>query len=177
MQTRKHTVDDYTYTHTLKTHERVHCHQSLSRKYLCSMPVSERVFVCVHQRWLVGGAIGVRAISNGGNWINATVKSGFHMFDVFDTIPFIPFQPLQWARPPIAPPTNLHWCAYLCIYICLTCPKASHSYRCWCSSQQIWELQTTSINMIHNLYVIQQSVIPIFQGQAQHPDDNNTSKK
>jgi hypothetical protein len=34
---------------------------------------------------------------------------GFYMFDVFDTAPLIPFHPLQWACPPIAPPTSLLW--------------------------------------------------------------------
>ena len=37
------------------------------------------------------------------------VKCYCHMFDVFDTLPFISFQPLQWASPPIAPPTSLLW--------------------------------------------------------------------
>jgi hypothetical protein len=37
---------------------------------------------------------------------------GFQTFDVFDTVPCIPFQPLQWARPPVAPPSLIHWCQW-----------------------------------------------------------------
>ena len=57
------------------------------------------------QRRLVGGDMGGRAHCNGQNGTNLT-KYIFHMFD---TVTKIPFQLLQWARPPIAPPTSLLW--------------------------------------------------------------------
>jgi hypothetical protein len=70
----------------------------------------------LYQWRLVGGAIGGWSNCNGWNGINSTVSNTSNIWKPHLWLcSVIPFQPLQWAYPPIAPPTSLH--CNLCIII------------------------------------------------------------
>ena len=63
------------------------------------------------------------------------------------SICLIPFQPLQWACPPIAPPTSLHWNLYTYTYLNVSLSRVLIRYPLDSTAQKVGDVLNSSGRM------------------------------